>query len=80
MRGRTLPAEPSKQILDRSVRSGEGNDTMSMRIGITITNQDGQTTVRPMGVEAALPETEDLLAHGEQALTGLKEAIRAALV
>jgi hypothetical protein len=53
---------------------------MSMRIGITITNQDGQTTVRPMGVEAALPETEDLLAHGEQALTGLKEAIRAALV
>ena len=55
---------------------------MNMRIQITLTNQDGQTTVHPIAVEAALPETGDLLIDPvEQAVIRLnKAAIRAAIV
>ena len=55
---------------------------MNMRIQITITNQDGQTEVHPIDVEAALPETGDLLIDNvEQAVIRLnKAAIRAAIV
>ncbi len=55
---------------------------MNMRIQITLTNQDGQTAVHPIAVEAALPETGDLLIDPvEQAVIPLnKAAIRAAIV